>query len=162
MKASPDKKRSIVGMLISRLLHVYFVVTRGLTLGVRAVVQSDDGKFLLVSHTYTPGWHFPGGGVEKGQTAEEALGNELQQETGLRLCGAPKLLGVFHNSSTSSRDHVLVYRCQVEGKMPQKPPSMEIAEYGFFDLKALPAGIDAGTERRMREIVEGADQSDAW
>ncbi|SHM70263.1 ADP-ribose pyrophosphatase YjhB, NUDIX family [Roseovarius litoreus] len=162
MKASPDKKRSIVGMLISRLLHSYFVLTRGLTLGVRAIVQSDDGKFLLVSHTYTPGWYFPGGGVGKGQTAEDALRIELQQETGLRLRGTPELLGVFHNSSISSRDHVLVYRCQVDGKMPQKPPSMEIAEYGFFDLNALPEGTDAGTERRMREIVEGADQSEAW
>jgi len=80
MKVSPDKKRSIVGMLISRLLHAYFVVTRGLTLRVRAVVQSDDGKFLLVRHTYTPGWHFPGGGMEKGQTAEDALRDEWDRK----------------------------------------------------------------------------------
>ena len=86
----------------------------------------------------------------------------MGQETGLRLRGTPELLGVFHNSSISSRDHVLVYRCQVDGEMPQKPPSMEIAKYGFFDLNALPDGTDAGTERRMREIVEGAEQSEAW
>ena len=55
MKASSDKRRSVLRALLSRLLHAYFAVTRGLTIGVRAIGQSDDGKFLLVSHTYTPG-----------------------------------------------------------------------------------------------------------
>jgi 8-oxo-dGTP pyrophosphatase MutT (NUDIX family) len=162
MKASSNKRRSILGALLSRLLHAYFGVTRGLTIGVRAIVQSDDGKFLLVSHTYTPGWHFPGGGVEKGQTAKDALRNELQQETGLRLHGAPELLGVFHNSSVSRRDHVLAYRCQVHGDLPEKPPSAEIADFGFFDFTDLPEGTDPGTKRRMRELLEGVEPTESW
>ena len=103
MTSTPGKKRSLGGALVSRLLHTYFLMTRGLTIGVRAIVRSDDGKFLLVRHTYTPGWHFPGGGVEKGESAERALSNELRQETGLRLIGKPRLHGVFHNCSVSKR-----------------------------------------------------------
>ena len=71
------KITSSVRFLFSSMLHTYFLMCRGLILGVRAIVRSDDGKFLLVRHTYTPGWHFPGGGVEKGQTIEKALSNEL-------------------------------------------------------------------------------------
>ena len=42
-----------------------------MTVGVRAVLI-DGTRVLLVKHTYTPGWQFPGGGVEPGETAETA------------------------------------------------------------------------------------------
>ena len=57
-------------------------------LGVRAVARSTTGEFLLVRHTYTPGWHFPGSGIEISQAAEKALADELPQETGLFVSGA--------------------------------------------------------------------------
>lgn len=148
--------------LFSRLLHSYFLMSRGLTLGVRAMVRSADGKFLLVRHTYTPGWHFPGGGVEKGQTTESALHRELLQETGLELVGRPVLHGVFYNGKVSKRDHVLAYLCEVRGDVARKPASVEIAEIGYFDLASPPVDTDPGTLRRMREIVEGLGQSACW
>ena len=142
MTATVAPQRGFFRALFSRTLHAYFLLTRGLTLGVRAVVRSEDGKFLLVRHTYTPGWHFPGGGVEKGESTLCAVKKELLQETGLRLEGTPVLHGVFHNSGVSKRDHVLVYICEAQGALPTKPPSAEIAEIGYFDLSELPDGTD--------------------
>ena len=77
-----------------------------MTLGVRAVVRSPNGEFLLVRHTYTPGWHFPGGGSELGQAAEAALADELTQETGLCVSGSGEgnLIRPFHRHT--SIDHV--------------------------------------------------------
>jgi len=95
MKQSKEKKLGLVRVLFSRTLHTYFLMRRGLTLGVRAIVRSNDGKFLLVRHTYTPGWHFPGVGVEKGQRVEQALRNELQQETNLQIIGKPVMHDFF-------------------------------------------------------------------
>ncbi|MCB1368197.1 MAG: NUDIX domain-containing protein [Rhodobacteraceae bacterium] len=148
--------------VFNRLLHGYFQVTRGLTIGVRAVLRFDDGKFLLVRHTYVPGWHFPGGGVEKGLTTRHTLDKELRQETGLELVGNPKLHGVFFNPAVSKQDHVLVYLCNFKGVLSEKPTSMEIAEVGLFGLNDLPAGTDPGTERRIREIVDGVEPRDEW
>jgi 8-oxo-dGTP pyrophosphatase MutT (NUDIX family) len=157
-----EGRRSPGAQLVSWLLHRYFLATRGLTIGVRAVVRSDDGKFLLVRHNYTPGWHFPGGGVEKNETIEHALGKEIFQETGLQLKSRPVLHGAFFNSGISTRDHVLTYFCEVDGHVQLHYSSLEIAEVGYFSLDALPAGIDPGTLRRMREIAEGQELSVAW
>lgn len=162
MTFAAEQKRGIFGSLFSRALHCYFLMARGLTVGVRAIVRSDDGKFLLVRHTYTPGWHFPGGGVEKGESIVSALANELLQETGLRLQGTPVLHGVFHNNGISKRDHVLTYLCSVNGSVASKPSSPEIAGIGYFDLAELPVGTDPGTIRRMREVVDGIAPCTAW
>lgn len=155
-------KPGLARALFSRMLHTYFLMRRGLTIGVRAIVRSEDGKFLLVRHTYTPGWHFPGGGVEKGETIERALSNELRQETGLRLVGKPRLHGVFYNRCVSKRDHVLTYLCDVNGSVEVKPKSMEIAEIRYFDFGDLPQDTDPGTVRRMRELVESLPHSECW
>jgi 8-oxo-dGTP pyrophosphatase MutT (NUDIX family) len=162
MTSEPQKSRGFVQTLFSRMLHGYFLMSRGLTLGVRAIVRAPDGKFLLVRHTYTPGWHFPGGGVEKGETIVAALSKELLQETGLQLSSTPRLHGVFHNGHVSKRDHVLVYLCDAEGQVPKKHRSHEIAEIAYFTLRDLPENTDPGTLRRIREIVDGEALSEAW
>lgn len=162
MIAISDHKRGILGILLRRLLHTYFRITRGLTVGVRAVVRTEEGKFLLVRHTYTPGWFFPGGGVERGESCEDALSRELLQETGFKLSGTPTFRGVYFNNGVSRRDHVLLYVCRVEDHSSGNPSSLEIAEMGFFDINALPHDTDPGTVLRIKEIVEGAEPRKVW
>ena len=146
----------------SRSLHLFFRTRRGLTLGVRAVVTNEDGKVLLVRHTYATGWHFPGGGVEPGQTVKWALAEELRQETTLQLSGDPKLHGIFLNRKVSNRDHILVYLCDTDCQLPTISSSLEIAEICFFGVKELPADIDPGTRRRIEEIFMGQKPKCDW
>ncbi len=105
---------------------------------------------------------FSGGRGRKGETIEQALSNELLQETGLQLIGKPVLHGVFYNNGVSNRDHVLVYVCHAKGDLPHKPSNPEIAEIRYFSMNDLPDSIDHGTLRRMREIVDGTAPTEVW
>ncbi|MGJ3265380.1 MAG: NUDIX domain-containing protein [Salinarimonas sp.] len=144
------------------LLHFLWRITRGMTLGVRAVVRDADERVLLVRHTYTPGWHFPGGGVEPGETALEALARELDEEAGVTLTGSPRLHGAFFNRAVSNRDHVLVYVVEDFTRDDSRRRAREIAEARFFDLRALPDDVTPGTRRRIAELVDSAGIGARW
>src|SRR5919112_1271040 len=75
---------------IRRLLHLYWRFSRGLTLGVRAAVIDAENRVFLVRHTYVSGWHLPGGGVEAGETAVDALTRELREEACIEIAGEPR------------------------------------------------------------------------
>jgi ADP-ribose pyrophosphatase YjhB (NUDIX family) len=143
-------------------LHTYWRFARGMTLGVRAVVLDDRAQVFLIRHTYVPGWHLPGGGVETGETALEALTRELQEEACIAIDGPPHLVGVFFNRRTSPRDHVLVYVIRQFKVLKAKQPDREIAEAGFFPLDSLPEGTTAATRRRLAEILDGEEPSTTW
>ncbi|SCY01290.1 NUDIX domain-containing protein [Microvirga guangxiensis] len=148
--------------LVTWGLHTYWRFARGMTLGVRAVVLDDQGRVFLIRHTYVPGWHLPGGGVETGETALDALTRELGEEACIAIDEPPSLFGVFFNRQASRRDHVLVYVIRRFTVLEEKQPDREIAEAGFFPLDKLPEGTTRATRRRLAEILEGQPLSATW
>jgi ADP-ribose pyrophosphatase YjhB (NUDIX family) len=144
------------------LAHLSFLIARPVTLGVRAVVIDRDDGVLLVRHGYVSGWHFPGGGVEVGESCVEALTRELEEETNIALEGPPPLHGVFFNAGASRRDHVAVYLVRAFRILGERAPDWEIKETRFFSRSALPEGTTAGTRARLAEIFDSAPVSDRW
>jgi ADP-ribose pyrophosphatase YjhB (NUDIX family) len=139
--------------LVRPLLQRYWRLRRGLTLGVRGAVIAPDNRIFLVRHTYTHGWHLPGGGVEAGETARMALARELHEEARIAMTGVPHLHGVFFNRKVARRDHVLVFVVREFELVAHKEPDWEIAEAGFFPLDSLPQSTTASTRRRIDEIA---------
>jgi ADP-ribose pyrophosphatase YjhB (NUDIX family) len=133
-----------------------------MTLGVRGVVLDQQNRVFLIRHTYVPGWHLPGGGVETGETALEALDRELREEACIALDEPPSLFGVFFNNRASRRDHVLVYVIRRFTVLQAKQPDREIAEAGFFPLHSLPEETTSATRSRLAEVVEGQPPSSHW
>ncbi|MDP3495133.1 MAG: NUDIX domain-containing protein [Hyphomonadaceae bacterium] len=145
-----------------RVFQSYWRMRRPATLGVRGVVVDEQGRVLLLRHTYTPGWHFPGGGVEKGETCALALSRELEEEAGIRAAPeAFELVSVHANHAFFPNDHVLVYRITAwtQGEATQRG---EIAEVRFCDPGNPPDEVSKGTKRRLDEIFAGARRSEQW
>jgi ADP-ribose pyrophosphatase YjhB (NUDIX family) len=145
-----------------RLLHLSFVVARPMTLGVRGIVISPADEILLVRHGYVSGWHFPGGGVEVGETCVDSLTRELEEEARVAIEGAPVLHGLFFNTQTSKRDHVAAYVVRNFRVLGERAPDWEIAEARFFPRLALPEGTTRATRARLAEIFDSAPLSDRW
>jgi ADP-ribose pyrophosphatase YjhB (NUDIX family) len=143
-------------------MHASFVLTRPMTLGVRGVALDGENRVLLVKHGYTPGWHFPGGGVEPGETCEHALKREMEEEACVALDAPLILHGLFHNINMSPRDHVAVYVARSFRVTGVRRPDREILEARFFALDALPEDATRATRARLAEILEGRPLSPTW
>jgi 8-oxo-dGTP pyrophosphatase MutT (NUDIX family) len=158
---APPKKSPLV-RFATRMLHGYFALSRGMTMGVRAACFDEAGRIFLVRHSYVPGWHLPGGGVERGETALEALAKEMREEGNLAIGAPPRLIHIYFNRQTSKRDHVLLYRCDAVTQTAPRLKDREIVEAGFFALDALPVATTAATRRRLEELAGRSAFADFW
>lgn len=139
----------------SILLRVRNMLFSGKILAVRAICLNEEDRVFLVKHTYTPGWHLPGGGVTNGMSVLETLEKELREEGNLRMASPPRLHQIFFNQKASTREHIALYTATVT-QSGEIGPSIEIAEGKFFSLHALPEHTDAATLRRIQEMKAGS------
>jgi 8-oxo-dGTP pyrophosphatase MutT (NUDIX family) len=157
-----DSPTTIRDRLVLRLFHLWFLVSRPMTLGVRAIVLDAEDRVFLVRHTYIPGWHLPGGGVERGETMLAALARELEEEGNIVMEEPPVLHGMFFNRAVSPRDHVGVYLVRRFRQTAPRAPDREIAEAHFFARDALPQGVSRATRARLAESLDGAAIAQIW
>ncbi len=114
------------------ILHMVTVPVIPAPLQIHGVslICRRDGRFLLVERGKEPwkGWlAFPGGGIEAGETPEEAAHRELKEETAL---------------SAGSLSHVITVDLALEGKAYAK--SYFLSVYRAFDISGVEqAGDDA-------------------
>lgn len=136
--------------------------SRVVTLGAQGLVCDADERVLLIRHAYRPGWHFPGGGVERGESVATALSRELEEEAGIVLAGAPLLFGVYTHFDVFPGDHVALFIVG-DWHQPRIPsPNREIAEQGFFHWREVPSDINPKTRARLDEVFGVAPRSQAW
>jgi ADP-ribose pyrophosphatase YjhB (NUDIX family) len=136
--------------------------------GVRAiVVHPDDGKVLLVRHSYgREAWYLPGGGVKRRETIEQAVRREVREEVAVDITGPVRLLGTYSNLREGKSDHISVF--VVEHWQPvagqDAAADAEIAEARFVDPfpHGLPEATSAGTRRRLDEWHKGDVSTFEW
>jgi len=146
--------------LIFALRRLYWWIFRPKTRGVRAIAIDQDGKVLLVRHSYGSGWYLPGGRVKRKEEDERALRRELHEETGVSIGTDMKVLGQYRNEREHKKDTIIVFIVDVISG--SKSSDVEIRDRGFFSLDALPEDISPGTKRRIEEWQQKRIQTTDW
>jgi 8-oxo-dGTP pyrophosphatase MutT (NUDIX family) len=148
--------------VLRRMFHFYWRFSRGLTLGVRAMVIDGSGRIFLIKHSYVSGWHLPGGGVEPGETVVDALARELKEEGNIDIVGSPAFHGLYFNRRVSGRDHIAMYVVREFRQDAPPQPDHEIEAHGFFASSELPAETTNSTRARIAEVLSGAPAPPHW
>lgn len=136
-------------------------LSRGMTLGVRAVVTDAEGRVLLVKHTYLAGWWLPGGGVDRGETTQAAAVREAEEEAGVVARSPPRLISIHSNERFFRGDHIVVYAID-DYELTDRASDGEIAEIGWFAPDALPQDAHRSTRVRLAEIFGGQTADFDW
>jgi len=161
---APSRKIKV----IPKLMHFFFnlkmrliYLVGGRIVGARALIIKDQ-QVLLIQHTYNDlGWQTVGGGVNKNETAAQAICREVEEEVGLKVEGKPKLFAVYYSNYHRRDDHIIFYIIDAFS-IVKRPPSPEIEEMKWFDLQNLPENVSPATKRRIDEFLGSLEISDRW
>ncbi|MEM8904139.1 MAG: NUDIX domain-containing protein [Actinomycetota bacterium] len=137
--------------LVGRLPERVRVVLTGVRtpiyrLGSSCVIVDDEGRWLLVRHSYRPGWSLPGGGLSRGEDPAETARREMREELQIEVeLGDPfpvvdghyqRLTFLFPARITSGEPTVV---------------TPELEEFGWYHPASLPEG-----DRWLRQVAESA------
>lgn len=104
--------------------------------GVHAVPVTREGKVVLVRLTYAPGWRVPGGGLKRGEAAEQGMLRELREEIGLLSHGAVERLEDSGPGSEEPGHRSAFFIVRDVVYRPRR--SLEIEQVREFEPAALP------------------------
>lgn len=111
-------------------------------LGCSAIIFDDDGRFLLTRRADNGQWCLPDGGLEPGESVEEACAREVLEETSLYV-KIKRLIGVYSN-----RDQLVIYpdgakfqiialHFEAESMSGALGVSAETTAFGYYSLEEI-------------------------
>ncbi len=118
----------------------YWFIFRPKTFGAKVIITCGD-EVLLIRHSYASNnWTFSGGGIEVGETPQQAVTREIKEELSIDLIQTPKLLGKVESTIEYKRDtiYVLTINLDPETRKAIQIDEIEITESKWFPLSDLP------------------------
>lgn len=141
------------------LRRLYWWIRRPITIGARAIV-TDGQSVLLVKHSYLKDWYLPGGGVGRGETLQDVVRRELNEEVGFVYDGSLNLLATHSNFGEYKNDHIVLFEAKTAVFEPRSKG--EVKEAMFFAFDQLPTDISPATKRRIEEYLEIKPREEKW
>jgi 8-oxo-dGTP diphosphatase len=119
------------------------------TVTAAGIILNEQGKVLLLKHRFRSGsgWGIPGGFLEHGENADEALRRELREEIGLEL----EAVEIYRARTFNRQVQIeIVFRARAKGE--SRPQSIEVERADWFSLDSLPEGLPD----EQRRLIESA------
>jgi 8-oxo-dGTP pyrophosphatase MutT (NUDIX family) len=118
------------------------------------ILREDPTQQVLLSiRSDLFGWELPGGTLEAGETASEAVIREVREETGLDV---DPVRHVGDWARRGFRPHTArVYVCRVRGGI--ETPSHETPRLAWFDVDALPEALFPWYHEPLRAALMSGD-----
>lgn len=151
--SSPSQPPEDVQPTPAELLNVGRVA-----LGAAAAIFDEDGRILLVRHSYGRlNWELPGGVAQSGESPEQTAVREVAEETGLMVV-PQRVTGIYsepgHRLGASMH---FVLRCRREpGDAEPRIASDEIIDLAWVEPATLPRPISDFTVRRITDAMANA------
>ena len=131
-----------------------------LGLGANAIIFDDDGRILLEKRSDNGWWGLPGGHVEIGESAQDAVVREVWEETGL-VVEVTRLVGIYSHPDNlcfvrypdGSTAHILstVFECKPIGGQLQL--SEESTDLQYHPADSLPEQVVLSHKIRIEDAI---------
>jgi nucleoside triphosphatase len=122
-----------------------------------ALIINPQGKlFLMQSYKWHDQWVVPGGHIELGESIEEAMRREVEEETGLKVFDIQFLLfqEFIYDEAFWKRRHFIFFDYACKTEMSEVRLNSEGQDYRWVSVEeALQMPIDAYTRRMLETYV---------
>jgi 8-oxo-dGTP diphosphatase len=121
---------------------------------VSALLFDEQCRILLAHRRNIDWWNLPGGGMELGETVEDAVRREVREETGLDV-EVEQLVGVY--SKPQKQEIVLTFRCRkISGVLVETAESRECR---YFVPDDLPRNTLPKHRQRIDDALLGQERA---
>jgi 8-oxo-dGTP diphosphatase len=124
--------------------------------GISMAIIVDGNRVLMIRRRQREGklsWAFPGGGIEAGETAEQAAVREVLEETALEV-KAVQVLGARVHPDTQR--HMTYVACEPVAGEARVEDSDELAEVAWVRLEDIPTYVPWGLFPPVQEYLDEA------
>ena len=113
----------------------------------KALIINQDGDVLLVKERHND-WDLPGGGIDYGETPQQALERELHEEIGQRLevLGEPSRTVTFYHESMDTWVMWIIFKLSF-ADIDEVGPGRDVSEVRFVPEDKLEC--DGACEERV-------------
>lgn len=135
--------------------------------GCSATIFDETGqKVLLTRRTDNDLWCLPGGGIDPGESAEEACLREILEETGL-TARVTRLIGVYSSPDwlveypDGNRAQIIALSFEAVALSGALTLNSEVSEFGYFSLEEI-EGLDLLLNHHQRILDAFTHRPEAY